>query len=108
MIELAFDIASGANYKFNTALFGEQASGRCTRVLFIDSATANASMARSYLAGVPMARGVGFLEAGAFCGKCTRIKISPFRPLTRHKTNMKNIHLEGKFDIIPNSTQCKR
>lgn len=27
MIELAFDIARGANYKFNTAFLGEQASG---------------------------------------------------------------------------------
>lgn len=27
MVELAFDIASGANYKFNTAFLGEQARG---------------------------------------------------------------------------------
>lgn len=35
MIELAFDIASGANYKFNTAFLGEQASGHGTPVGYI-------------------------------------------------------------------------
>ena len=30
MIELAFDIASGANYKFNTAFLGEQVRGHGT------------------------------------------------------------------------------
>lgn len=32
MMELAFDIARGSSYKFNTAFLGEQASGQCKAV----------------------------------------------------------------------------
>lgn len=36
MIELAFDIAPGASYKFNTAFVGEQASGFNVERRFLD------------------------------------------------------------------------